>query len=236
MTFDRAWALLLLVLPALWAWREWRNASHVAVLLKAAAFLAIIAALAQPRLTYHDRRVSLAVLVDTSASVTPEDIGLPQQARLYERLARAGTPPPVIDAGAFLHAPEAHLRFLCRHFGIDFTPRMLEASIRAASLEGVFEYSLSTDEVHSYKPAPAAYGMALNAFKLAREQIVFVAFAGWDAAGARSFGYKTFWVNRLRLPAWRPDQQCRSAVSTITSAFGGRKSSQSGCRLCSTSS
>jgi Mg-chelatase subunit ChlD len=74
MTFDRAWALLFLVLPALWAWREWRNASHVAVLLKAAAFMAIIAALAQPRITYHDRNVSLAVLVDTSASATPEDL------------------------------------------------------------------------------------------------------------------------------------------------------------------
>jgi hypothetical protein len=31
----------------------------------------------------------------------------------------------VIDAGAFLHAPEAHLRFLCGHFGIGYTPRML---------------------------------------------------------------------------------------------------------------
>jgi 2-haloacid dehalogenase len=27
-----------------------------------------------------------------------------------------------------------------------------------------------------------------------------VAFAGWDAVGAKSFGYPTFWVNRLGLP------------------------------------
>jgi 2-haloacid dehalogenase len=27
-----------------------------------------------------------------------------------------------------------------------------------------------------------------------------VAFAGWDAAGAKWFGYPTFWVNRLNLP------------------------------------
>lgn len=31
-------------------------------------------------------------------------------------------------------------------------------------------------------------------------QILFVAFAGWDAAGAKRFGYPTFWVNRLGLP------------------------------------
>jgi 2-haloacid dehalogenase len=43
--------------------------------------------------------------------------------------------------------------------------------------------------------------MGIDAFKLKREEILFVAFAGWDAAGAKSFGYPTFWVNRLGLPA-----------------------------------
>jgi 2-haloacid dehalogenase len=40
----------------------------------------------------------------------------------------------------------------------------------------------------------------IDTLKLAREEM-FVAFAGWDAAGARSFGDPTFWVNRLGLPA-----------------------------------
>ncbi len=42
--------------------------------------------------------------------------------------------------------------------------------------------------------------MGIDALRLAREEILFVAFAGWDAAGAKSFGYPTFWVNRLGLP------------------------------------
>jgi 2-haloacid dehalogenase len=83
----------------------------------------------------------------------------------------------------------------------NFTPPMLEAGIRNGHLDGLFEHSLSTDAIRSYKPAPRTYGMAIEAFKLKREEILFVAFAGWDAAGARSFGYKTFWVNRLKLPA-----------------------------------
>lgn len=33
-----------------------------------------------------------------------------------------------------------------------------------------------------------------------KEEVLFVAFAGWDAAGAKSFGYPTFWVNRLNSP------------------------------------
>jgi 2-haloacid dehalogenase len=43
--------------------------------------------------------------------------------------------------------------------------------------------------------------MATDAFGLKREEIGFVAFAGWDVAGAKWFGYPTFWVNRLDAPA-----------------------------------
>jgi len=42
--------------------------------------------------------------------------------------------------------------------------------------------------------------MAQEALELARDEIVFAAFAGWDAVGAKAFGYPTFWVNRLHLP------------------------------------
>jgi 2-haloacid dehalogenase len=54
--------------------------------------------------------------------------------------------------------------------------------------------------VKAFKPDPRAYQMGVNAFKLKREEIVFAAFAGWDAAGAKSFGYPTFWLNRQN--AW----------------------------------
>jgi len=83
----------------------------------------------------------------------------------------------------------------------NFTPRMLETCVRNGELDDLFEHRLSTDAIRSYKPAPRAYRMAIEAFRLERKEILFVAFAGWDAAGARSFGYQTFWVNRLKLPA-----------------------------------
>ena len=45
-----------------------------------------------------------------------------------------------------------------------------------------------------------AYQLAMDQFKLGRDEILFVPFAGWDAAGAKWFGYQTFWVNRLNAP------------------------------------
>lgn len=81
------------------------------------------------------------------------------------------------------------------------TPKILDAGIKNSGLDGVFEHVLSTDKIKTYKPDPRAYQMAIDAFGLKKEEILFVAFAGWDAAGAKSFGYTTFWVNRLNLPA-----------------------------------
>ncbi len=83
------------------------------------------------------------------------------------------------------------------------TTQILDAGIKNSKLEGVFEYVLSTDKIKTYKPDPRAYRMAIDAFGLKKEEILFVAFAGWDAAGAKSFGYTTFLVNRLNLPAER---------------------------------
>jgi 2-haloacid dehalogenase len=82
----------------------------------------------------------------------------------------------------------------------NFTPKMLESNVRSSGLEGVFEHLLSTDRVSSYKPDPRTYQLAVDALGLKREEIVFTAFAAWDAAGAKSFGYPTFWNNRLRQP------------------------------------
>lgn len=80
------------------------------------------------------------------------------------------------------------------------TSKILDAGIKNSGFDGVFEHVLSTDKIKTYKPDPRTYQMAIDAFKLKREEILFVPFAGWDEAGAKSFGYPTFWINRLNLP------------------------------------
>jgi 2-haloacid dehalogenase len=80
------------------------------------------------------------------------------------------------------------------------TSEILQAGIDNSGLQGMFEDVLSTDRLGVYKPDPRAYQMAVEAFGLRRENIGFVAFAGWDVAGAKWFGYPTFWANRLSAP------------------------------------
>ncbi len=76
MTFQRPWLLALALLPAVWVFYSWRRSpsSTTQLLLKASSLLAILAALAEPRITLHPERVAVAVLVDTSASVSSADL------------------------------------------------------------------------------------------------------------------------------------------------------------------
>jgi hypothetical protein len=88
-------------------------------------------------LLIRDPREVVASYLKARATVTPEDIGLPQQMELYDLLSNNGTP-PIIDAGDFLRAPEAHLRALCDLLDIEFTDRMLHWPAGPRTSDGVW--------------------------------------------------------------------------------------------------
>jgi 2-haloacid dehalogenase len=83
----------------------------------------------------------------------------------------------------------------------NFTAAMLDQAVKNSGLEGIFADHLSTDRVRAFKPDPQTYRMAMNVFGLRKEEIAFAAFGGWDATGAKWFGYPTFWVNRAHAAA-----------------------------------
>lgn len=142
------------------------------------------------------------------------DLDPPTRARLMNAYLDLKTWPDVPHALKTLKAAGLRLGFLS-----NFTRRMLEAGIRSSGLEGVFEHLLSTDEVKQFKPAPRAYQMAVDAFGLKHEEIAFAAFAGWDAAGAKWFGFPTVWVNRLNSPPEQlsvtPDVTCHDLSGLV---------------------
>jgi uncharacterized protein YegL len=75
MTFAHPWLIPLALAPLLWAAWEWRNSARRAALaVKAVALAAILLALAEPRVTFYESKVGLAILVDTSASVSQQDL------------------------------------------------------------------------------------------------------------------------------------------------------------------
>ncbi len=68
----------------------------------------------------------LASYLEKRAEVTLEDLGLPQQQRLFDRVRqRSGRIPPVLDADDVLADPGAMLGALCQATGVAFDPAML---------------------------------------------------------------------------------------------------------------
>jgi 2-haloacid dehalogenase len=85
----------------------------------------------------------------------------------------------------------------------NFSPLMLRANADHAGITAYFDQLLSTARNGTYKPSAEAYALGMQALGIKKEEIVFAAFGGWDAYGAKSFGYPTYWVNRFQLPLER---------------------------------
>ncbi len=76
------------------------------------------------------------------------------------------------------------------------SPQMLRPLVENAGLGKAFAGLLSVDAVKIYKPSPLVYELALKETRLEKAAIAFVSSNSWDIAGAASFGFQTFWINR----------------------------------------
>ncbi len=79
-------------------------------------------------------------------------------------------------------------------------PEMLRAVVRNAALTAKIPHVLSVDSVQVFKPDPRVYRLAVEALEAPAATIGFVSSNGWDAAGAKAFGFRVFWVNRGGVP------------------------------------
>lgn len=119
----------------------------------------------------------------------------PDRARLLGAFAAIGAFPDVAPTLGALRRAGYRLAVLANP-----TRAFLDRALANSGLDGLFEHVLSTDAARTYKPAREAYALGTEAFGLPAGDIGFVASAGWDAAGARWFGYRSYWLNRPGLP------------------------------------
>jgi hypothetical protein len=89
-------------------------------------------------LLIRDPAEVVASYVRARESCEPDDIGLPQQGWLLKLWDGQNIEVPILDAGEFLGAPEAHLRWLCDWLSIPFTARMLSWPPGPRASDGVW--------------------------------------------------------------------------------------------------
>jgi 2-haloacid dehalogenase len=77
------------------------------------------------------------------------------------------------------------------------SPRMLEAAVASAGLDGLIDEVISVDMLGVFKPAMDVYQQVLHLLDVGRAQVSFQSSNAWDAAGAATFGFQVAWCNRF---------------------------------------
>ena len=79
-------------------------------------------------------------------------------------------------------------------------PGLLEDSLHGAGLDDYFDVLLSADQARAYKIAPAVYELGPLTLGHPASELLLISGNGWDAVGAKWYGYRSFWVNRSGAP------------------------------------
>jgi 2-haloacid dehalogenase len=95
------------------------------------------------------------------------------------------------------------------------TQSMLDKVIEKTGLSLLSEDVISVDEAKTYKPSAKAYRHGLDELEIfEKERIFYVSANSWDVTGAKAFGFKVAWINRLKQPIFdegyhdfRPDYE-----------------------------
>jgi 2-haloacid dehalogenase len=93
---------------------------------------------------------------------------------------------------------------------------MLEAATQASGLARFFQHVISVDPLRTYKPKSEVYALGPRTLGIPAEELLFVSSNGWDASGAKAFGYSVCWCNRsgaaMDVLGFKPD----FVVATLT--------------------
>jgi 2-haloacid dehalogenase len=104
-------------------------------------------------------------------------------------------------------------------------PEMLDAVVDHNGLRPRFRGGvLSVHPSKRFKPDPAVYRLVEEQLGVTRSLIGFVSSNGWDAAGAKAFGFRVYWVNRGGTPVERlgvrPDATVKD-LGELAAQFAG---------------
>lgn len=77
---------------------------------------------------------------------------------------------------------------------------MLEAAVKSAGLTDVLDDVISVDKIKTFKAMPSVYQMVVDDYRIYPDAVSFQSSNRWDAAAAKSFGFRTVWCNRSNQP------------------------------------
>jgi 2-haloacid dehalogenase len=77
------------------------------------------------------------------------------------------------------------------------SPAALNALVKTSGLDRLLHATISVDAVRIFKPSPQAYALIEPALGVDPTEVLFVSSNPWDVCGAKAFGLKVAWIERV---------------------------------------
>jgi 2-haloacid dehalogenase len=140
------------------------------------------------------RYEDFSVVTRESLAYTLRCLGLKHDADVFERIM-----------GKYLHLdlyPDAAAALAAmqgRKLAIlsNGSPAMLDALVQSSGLDRVLDATISVGAQKIFKPRPDAYALIETRLGVAPHDVLFVSSNPWDACGAKAFGLKVAWIERV---------------------------------------
>jgi 2-haloacid dehalogenase len=93
---------------------------------------------------------------------------------------------------------------------------MLDALVRNTGFEGVLDAVLSVDAKGIFKPSPQSYSLVEEKLQVRADAVVFVSCNPFDVSGAKSYGFKVAWIERVPATALQIELRAADVIGPST--------------------
>jgi 2-haloacid dehalogenase len=140
------------------------------------------------------RYEDFSVITRESLAYTLKALGLKNDALVFERVMEK-----YLHLDLYPDAMAALAAMRDRKLAIlsNGSPGMLNALVQSSGLDRVLDATISVDPQKIFKPSPDAYALIESTLGVAPDDVLFVSSNPWDACGAKAFGLKVAWIERI---------------------------------------
>jgi 2-haloacid dehalogenase len=93
---------------------------------------------------------------------------------------------------------------------------MLNALVKNSGLDKLLDATISIDSGRMFKPSPEAYTLVESALGVLPTDVLFVSSNPFDACGAKAFGFRVAWIERVTAEAMAKACEHNALVAPLT--------------------
>jgi 2-haloacid dehalogenase len=144
------------------------------------------------------RYEDFSVITRDSLTYTLRCLGLKNDPTMFDRIMEKYLHLDLYpDAKAMLAATKDRKLAILSNGSTD----MLNALVKNSGLDRVLDATISIDSKRVFKPSPEAYTLIESKLGIRPAEVLFVSSNPFDACGAKAFGLKVAWIERVTVEA-----------------------------------